>query len=39
MTVRDATRVDVDGITVRITTPERILYPRGPFTKGQMLAY
>jgi bifunctional non-homologous end joining protein LigD len=39
VTVRDATRVDVDGTTVRITTPERILYPRCPFTKGQMLAY
>ena len=39
MTVRDATRVDVGGTTVRITTPKRILYPRDGFTKGQMLAY
>jgi bifunctional non-homologous end joining protein LigD len=37
--MREATRVDVDGTTVRITTPERILYPSAPFTKGQMLAY
>jgi bifunctional non-homologous end joining protein LigD len=39
MTVHDATRVEVDGASVRITKPERVLYPRGPFTKGQMLAY
>jgi bifunctional non-homologous end joining protein LigD len=39
VTVRDATRIDVDGTIVRITTPERVLYPHGPFTKGQMLAY
>jgi bifunctional non-homologous end joining protein LigD len=37
--VREATRVDVEGRTVRITTPERVLYPRARFTKGQMLAY
>jgi bifunctional non-homologous end joining protein LigD len=35
----DATRVDVGGTTVRITTPERVLYPRARYTKGQMLAY
>jgi bifunctional non-homologous end joining protein LigD len=39
MTMRDATRVDVGGTTVRITTPERVLYPRARYTKGQMLAY
>jgi bifunctional non-homologous end joining protein LigD len=39
VTVRDATRIDVDGTSVRITTPGRVLYPRAPFTKGQMLAY
>ena len=39
MTVHDATRVEVDGTSVRITNPERVLYPRAPFTKGQMLAY
>jgi bifunctional non-homologous end joining protein LigD len=39
VSVPDATRVDVEGATVRITTPERVLYPRARFTKGQMLAY
>lgn len=37
--MREATRVDVEGRTVRITTPERVLFPHAGFTKGQMLAH
>ena len=36
---RDTVNVDVDGHLVRITTPERVLYPRTGFTKAQMLEY
>lgn len=37
--MREAANVEVGGTTVRITTPERVLYPRARYTKGQMLAY
>jgi bifunctional non-homologous end joining protein LigD len=36
---RDAVNVDVGGHLVRITTPERVLYPRTGFTKAAMLEY
>jgi bifunctional non-homologous end joining protein LigD len=36
---REAVHVDVGGHLVRITTPERILYPRTGFTKAAMLEY
>lgn len=37
--MRDVGYVDVEGRTVRITTPERVLYPRVGFTKADMLDY
>ena len=36
---REAVQVDVGGHLVRITTPERVLYPRTGFTKAAMLEY
>jgi bifunctional non-homologous end joining protein LigD len=36
---QDALTVDVGGHRVRITTPERVLYPRTGFTKARMLEY
>jgi bifunctional non-homologous end joining protein LigD len=36
---REAVNVDVGGHLVRITTPERVLYPRTGFTKARMLEY
>jgi bifunctional non-homologous end joining protein LigD len=36
---RAAGLLEVDGQTVRITSPERILYPRVGWTKGRMLEY
>jgi len=36
---REAVQVDVGGHLVRITTPERVLYPTTGFTKAQMLEY
>jgi bifunctional non-homologous end joining protein LigD len=39
MSARTATTIEVDGHPVRITTPERVLYPAVGFTKGRMLDY
>ena len=36
---REAVTVDVGGHPVRITTPERVLYPRTGFTKAEMLEF
>ena len=36
---REAVTVDVGGHLVRITTPERVLYPRTGFTKARMLEF
>jgi bifunctional non-homologous end joining protein LigD len=39
MSRREAFTADVGGHEVRFTTPERVLYPRTGFTKGEMIRY
>jgi bifunctional non-homologous end joining protein LigD len=38
-TRREAMQVEVGGHLVRITTPDRVLYPRTGFTKAEMLEF
>ncbi len=37
--VRGGLEVEIDGRTLKLTNPDKVLYPKAGFTKGELIAY